>query len=115
MKNKIKIILPILLVSSSVFVLFQFKKDLSLSQNSNQTSNSSNSINSNDQTVTSTAFQKLGILTNRCSGCGKCVHFDPAHFELVGGISKVISSTDLSSQNLSIAINNCPTQAITLQ
>ncbi|MDD4135764.1 MAG: hypothetical protein PHN66_01690 [Candidatus Shapirobacteria bacterium] len=111
MKNKIKIILPIVLVSSSVFVLFQVKKDLSLPQNSNN----SNTINSTDQTNTPTNFQKLSVLENRCRGCGKCVHIDPIHFELINGVAKVIFSGDLSSQNLTLAINSCHDQAIVLE
>jgi len=115
MKTKFKIFLPILLVSSSAFVLFQIKKDLSLSTTPTQNSNSSTTINSTDQTATPTSFQKLSILSNRCRGCGKCMKIDPAHFEMINNIAKVVSSTDLSSQNLTLAINNCPAQAITLE
>jgi len=112
-KNKLKIIIPVLLVSSSVFVLFQIKNDLSLNQNSNQDSN--NSINQNDQNITPTDFHKLTILENRCRGCGKCAQIDSSHFEMVGRIAKVISSNNLSSDNLQLAINNCHDQAIILE
>jgi len=114
-KNKFKIILPILLVSSSAFVLFQIRKDLSLSSVPIQNSDNSNTINSTDQTTTPTSFQKLSVLVNRCRGCGKCVRIDSAHFEIISNIAKVISSTNLSSQNLAMAIDACPAQAITLE
>ena len=111
MKNKIKIILPIVLVSSSVFVLFQVKKDLSLPQNSNN----SNTINSTDQTNTPTNFQKLSVLENRCRGCGKCTRLDPEHFEMINAKASVISTKNLGSDALKLAINNCPAQAIIIE
>jgi len=111
MKNKLKIFLPILLVSSSSFVLFQVGKNLPVFQNSNQ---NSNSVNLTDKTVISTNFQKLSVLENRCRGCGKCMRIDPVHFEIVNSVAKIISSTNLSSKNLIMAINACPDQAITL-
>ena len=114
-KSKFKIILPILLVSSSAFVLFQIRKDLSVSSAPTQNSGNSTTINSTDQIATPTSFQKLSVLSNRCRGCGKCMRIDPAHFEIISNVAKVISSTDLSSQNLAIAINACPVQAITLE
>lgn len=113
MKNKLKIILPVLLVSSSVFVLFQIKKDLVSTSSPTQTSDKS--INTTDQNTTPTIFQKLSVLANRCRGCGRCVQIDPVHFEMINGVAQVISSTNLTSQNLTIAINNCRDQAITLE
>ncbi|MFA5532466.1 MAG: ferredoxin [Candidatus Shapirobacteria bacterium] len=116
-KNNLKFIIPIVLISSSVFVLFQIKKDLSSNQNLTPDSSSSNStsINSNDETDTSIDLQKLSILTNRCRGCGKCVRIDPTHFEMSGNKAIVISSTNLDSSSLKLAINNCQDQAITLE
>lgn len=114
-QNSLKIILPILLVSSSAFVLFQIKKDLSNTNKTSNLSTTTNTIRSTDQTTTPTSFQKLTVLSNRCRGCGRCAQIDPAHFEMVSHIAKVISSTDLTSQNLTIAVSNCPAQAITLE
>ena len=50
-----------------------------------------------------------------CIGCGKCVRIDSSHFEMNGNKSIVISSTNLNSSNLKLAINNCPVQAIILE
>lgn len=113
MNNKLKIILPILLVSSSAFVLFQLKKDSALIST---TSNSSDIRDlKSDISLTPTPFEKLSILPNRCIGCGKCARIDFTHFEMVNRVAKVISSTNLNSSNLTMAINNCPVQAITLE
>lgn len=62
-------------------------------------------------------LQKLSVLPLRCIGCGRCVGIDSSHFEIspTTGKAIVISSTNLNSKNLAIAINNCPVQAITLQ
>lgn len=60
-------------------------------------------------------LQKLNVLSLRCIGCGRCANTDSAHFEIINDKAVVISSTNLNSQNLAIAINNCPVQAITLQ
>ncbi|MDD4938068.1 MAG: ferredoxin [Candidatus Shapirobacteria bacterium] len=114
-KNNLKFIIPIVLISSSAFVLFQIKNDLSLNQTIIPDSQNSNSINSNDETNTSIELQKLSILTNRCRGCGRCVRIDPLHFEMNNGIATVISSINLNSSNLKLAISNCPAQAITLE
>lgn len=111
-KNSLKIIIPVLLISSSALILFQVKKNIS--QNISQTSTKSN-IDDLKSNITPINFQKLTVLTNRCRGCGRCVRLDPAHFEMINGIAKVTSSTDLNSKNLIIAINNCPTQAISLE
>ncbi|MDD4785073.1 MAG: ferredoxin [Candidatus Shapirobacteria bacterium] len=114
MNNKLKIFLPILLLSSSAFILFKFKKDSTITNTSSDSQNL-NSTNSTDEISTSIPFQKLTIISNRCRGCGRCVQIDPAHFEMVGNIAKVISSTDLNSSNLTMAVNSCPSQAIVIE
>ena len=116
-KNNFKFIVPIILISSSAFVLFQIKKDLFLNQNltSDFSTSNSTSINSNDETNISVDLQKLSILTNRCRGCGRCVQIDPSHFEMNGQVAIVISSTNLDSSNLKLAITNCRDQAILLE
>jgi len=62
-------------------------------------------------------FKKLSVLTNKCRGCGKCTRIDPAHFEinLQTGKAMVISSTNLESESLTLAIQNCPDSAISLE
>jgi len=114
MKTKFKIILPILLIFSSAFVIFQINKDSLVIPSNSTDSQNSNNINSLDKTTVTTSFQKLSVLSNRCIGCGKCARIDSVHFEMIGNIAKVISSTNLTSQDLAMAINSCPSQAITL-
>lgn len=118
MKNKknLKVVLPVLLVSSSAFVLFQIKgNSLKVPAQNYDSSTNPDTHKSSDQIVTPTGFQKLIILPERCRGCGRCVRIDSSHFEMVGNIAHVISSTNLSSQNLSMAISSCPGQAIALK
>ena len=110
MNNKIKIILPLILVSSSAFILFKVKTN-----SYNSTTTQGSNIKSTDQATTPTTFQKLIVQANRCIGCGRCAGIDPSHFQIINNISTVISSTNLNSQNLTLAINNCPVQAISLQ
>lgn len=114
MKNKLKVIFPVLLVSSSLFVLFQNKNNNTNNSGTNLDSTNSSSINSNDKTNVSVDLQKLSILSNRCRGCGKCVRVDPIHFEMNGRTASVISPDNLDSTALQSAINNCPDQAIIL-
>jgi ferredoxin len=114
MNQKTKIIIPTILVSSAVFVLFQIKNNIPTTSKNNSSTTSGYNQNQNDKKVVTVTLQKLSVLTNRCRGCGKCVRIDPSHFELSGGVAVVISSTNLNSPNLTLAINNCPAEAITL-
>jgi len=114
-QNKLKVIIPVLLISSSIFVLFQSKTDNSLNRDTNLDSQNSDSIDSTDKTAVSIDLQKLSILENRCRGCGRCAQIDPSHFEMNGNTAIVISSTNLDSSNLKLAINNCHDQAIILE
>lgn len=117
MKSKNKIILPVLLVSSSFLVLFGFKDKIfpKYMDNTNDTNSSNQSLNQTDEDVDTSVFQKLSVLTNRCRGCGKCAKIDPEHFELIDGKASVISTANLDSPALNLAIRNCPDQAIILE
>jgi len=115
MNNKLKIILPLVLVSSSAFVVFKIKNNYDKYGQTNVSAPKSNQITSTDQTIVSPAYQKLSVIGNRCRGCGKCVRIDPSHFEMQGGKAVVIFSQNLNSSNLQLAINNCPASAITLE
>lgn len=115
MNNKLKIILPVILVSSAAFVIFQVKNNSNNSQQTNTITPKSNNITSTDQITSNQIFQQLSVLPNRCIGCGKCVRIDPSHFEMLGNKATVISSQNLDSSNLKLAINNCPASAITLE
>ncbi len=111
-----KIILPSLLVSSSLLIIYGVKTIFFKQPNTTNSSNqNSSSINQQDESNSNIIYQKLSVLSNRCRGCGKCVRIDPDHFEMSGQIASVISSTNLNSSNLTLAINNCPGQAIILE
>ena len=117
MKSKNKIILPVILVSSAVLILFSFKdKIFPKSINNPNDNNSTNqNLNQADEDIDTSTFQRLSALTNRCRGCGKCAKIDPEHFELIGGKASVISTANLDSPALNLAIKNCPDQAIILE
>ncbi len=112
MKTSIKYIIPLILVSSSALVYTTIK-------NQTKTDNSDSSTNSsedkNSQLNQNINLKKLSVLPQKCIGCGKCTHIDPNHFEMSGQVSVVISSANLDSSNLILAINNCPAQAIVLE
>ena len=112
-----KIVLPTILVSSSLLVLYGIKAKFftQTTTTNNSTNSTSSSITQTDQDISNTVYQKLAVISNRCRGCGKCVRIDPEHFEMQGRVAVVISSTNLNSSNLTLAINNCPAQAITLE
>lgn len=61
-------------------------------------------------------YQSLSVDGNRCRGCGKCIRIDREHFELSleSGKAVVISSGNLDSRQLKMAINSCPAGAIAL-
>lgn len=115
MKPIIKYGLPLVLVSSSILVYSVVKNQSQNKINTNNSSNISTNQNQTDKNIVTITLQKLSVLANRCRGCGKCVRIDPQHFEMSGRISTVISSTNLDSSSLTLAINNCPAQAITLE
>jgi ferredoxin len=111
-----KIIIPTVLVSSSLLVLYGFKtKFLNSSTTTSSNSQNSSSIKSSDKITSDIVYQKLSVLSNRCRGCGKCVRIDPEHFEMSGQVAIVTSSNNLNSPSLAMAINNCPGQAIALK
>ncbi len=116
-KNQNNIILPAILVSSVVLALFSFKDKIfpKTINNVDDTSSSNQNLKQSDEDIDTTSFHKLSVLTNRCRGCGKCTRLDPEHFEIINGKSSVISIKNLDSQNLKLAINNCPDQAIILE
>ncbi|MDD4938498.1 MAG: ferredoxin [Candidatus Shapirobacteria bacterium] len=113
MKNKLKIILPVILISSAAFVLFQSQKNVSVTNE--DPVDKSNQIKNTDENTTQVNFQSLSILGNRCRGCGRCVQIDPSHFEMNNRVAVVTSSTNLDSSSLTLAINNCPANAIILE
>jgi ferredoxin len=115
MKTKNKYLIPLALVSSSAFIYSVVNHQFSPKTEIKSSPNISTTQDSTDQLHQDTIFQKLSIIINRCRGCGKCVRIDPQHFEMSGRQAVVISSTNLTSSNLTLAINNCPSQAIALE
>lgn len=117
MKTKNKAIIPIILVSSAVLVLFSFKSKIFLKSINKPHDNNSptQNLNQTDEDADTPIFQKLSVFSNRCRGCGKCAKIDPEHFELIGGKASFISTVNLNSSALNLAIKNCPGQAIILE
>lgn len=102
--------------------LFLFLKYVKPTVNINNTNYKSTTGSSDQQTIDQPnadlqQFHKLSVLPLRCIGCGKCAQIDSAHFEMSQSTGKaiVISSTNLATQNLAMAIQACPAQAITLE
>ena len=116
-KTKTKIVLPAILVSSAFIVLFNFR-DKIFPKNIDKTNNdnlSTQNLNQTDEDIDTLTFQKLSVINNRCRGCGKCTRLDPEHFELISNKATIISTKNLDSEALKLAINNCPAQAIVLE
>ena len=113
MRTSVKYIIPLVLVSSSIMVYSTIKNQL---QKTDDTSlKNLSSENQENQLNQEINFQKLSVLPQKCRGCGRCASIDPEHFEMSGGVATVVSSTNLDSYALTLAINNCPTQAIILE
>ena len=117
-----KIILPFFLFAGTIFAfIISFTKTSSSSQvvSSPNINSNSSKIDDRQSTISSNPhqLQKLSVLPLKCIGCGKCVRVDSQHFEMSPSTGKaiVISSTNLNSQNLAMAINICPVQAIVLE
>jgi len=115
MRKEYKIVLSALLISSAVFAIYKIRGLSKVTVNSLR--NNSPSIDSQEEMANEIVAQKLTILENRCRGCGKCVRIDPIHFEMnmTSGKARVISSINLDSKNLTLAINNCLDEAISLK
>ncbi len=116
MKKNLNIALGTLLISSSIFAIYEIKnisKDAINSEVFDNSTTGGQSTNK-DEIANNVVAQRLTILGNRCRGCGKCVRIDPEHFEISGRVARVISSTNLNSAALKLAINNCPAGAINL-
>lgn len=58
-------------------------------------------------------MKQINVIKENCIGCGACVAIDPEHFEFDdNGKSSVIKEENLESENLTNAIESCPTSAI---
>ncbi len=60
-------------------------------------------------------MKKLSVNQDACIGCGACVSIDEEHFQFDdNGLSKVISQENLDKSDINMAIDACPTSAISL-
>ncbi|HWS48847.1 MAG TPA: ferredoxin [Candidatus Methanoperedens sp.] len=110
-----KKIAPTLVVPLLIAIFLSLKNDLFKGGNKAQDNSESNLSASSDKITSEVDVKALSILGDRCRGCGKCVRIDPEHFEMNGRVAKVISSKNLGSTNLKMAINNCQDEAILLK
>ena len=60
-------------------------------------------------------MKKIIVDENSCIGCGACISIDPTHFNFSDdGLSDVISNENLDTEDLTNAIESCPTNAISI-
>ena len=117
-----KIFFPVVAIFASFFayIILIFKSNstsITTTSTSNITSTVSDQQNLDQTDSNPNQLQKLAVLPQRCIGCGKCARIDAQHFEMNQSSRQaiVISSTNLNSQALSMAVQACPAQAITLE
>lgn len=100
-----------------VFVLLFSLSGCSGNNSANTETGLNNQNNQDSATITQTAAEKtLKITDYRCNGCGRCTQIDPEHFVFNNNIRKaeVISTQNLNSQNLTMAVSVCRERAIEL-
>ncbi|MFA5749748.1 MAG: ferredoxin [Candidatus Shapirobacteria bacterium] len=108
-----KLFPPVFLILASIVGVATF---LSRDNKSTEIDSASSDQQNFDQSDSLTiSYQKLNVLPLRCIGCGKCARIDSTHFEMSDSKAIVVSSTNLDSSKLIMAINNCPVQAIVLE
>lgn len=119
LKNKKILIWLGVFITLSLGIIYKLNTDSKkitekVQENSTENKETINNKEGNNEQV---EFKKLSVLTNKCRGCGKCTRIDPAHFEinLQTGKAMVISSTNLESESLTLAIQSCPDSAISLE
>mgnify|MGYP001806455623 CR=1 len=112
-----KIFIPVFLILSAIIGYSTFSKKSETKPTNADNTNFDSNQKLDKASLNPTNLQKLAVIPERCIGCGKCARIDTSHFEMNQQTRKaiVINSGNLSSQNLAMAINNCPTSAITLE
>jgi len=74
--------------------------------------------NGNDDQIATpdTTASEISVSANKCRGCGRCVQIDPEHFALdvENRTAIVISTSNLDSESLQLAANNCREGAINI-
>jgi len=111
----IKKVAPALALPLLIAVFLSLKNDLFKGESGERDNSESNLSSSSEKITEEVELKALSILGDRCRGCGKCVRIDPEHFEMNGRVAKVISSKNLDSASLKMAINNCMDRAILLK
>lgn len=106
---------PALVVPLLIAIFMAVKNDVFKGGSEAQDNSESNLSAASDKITSEVELKALSILGDRCRGCGKCVRIDPEHFEMNGRVAKVISSKNLDSANLRMAVNNCQDRAILLK
>jgi ferredoxin len=119
LKNKNVLIWVGVFITLSLGVVYKLNKDSTKTTETGEKNKVENktTLNNEEGNNEQVEFKKLSVLTNKCRGCGKCTRIDPAHFEinLQTGKAMVISSTNLESESLTLAIQSCPDSAISLE
>ncbi len=119
LKNKKILIWLGVFISLSLGIIYKLSSDstkITETVEENKVENKT-TINNEEENNEQVEFKKLSILTNKCRGCGRCTRIDPEHFEMnrETGKAMVISSTNLKSESLALAIQSCPDSAISLE
>lgn len=106
-------------ISLTVAIIYKLNSDSVKIENDNGKENEIENklTNGEEGNTEEIEYKILSILTNKCRGCGRCTRIDPAHFEMNPETNKamVISTTNLDSENLALAIQSCPDGAIGLK
>ena len=111
----VKNIAPALIVPLLAGIFLSIKSDLFKRGEVAENKSESKLYDSSEKITSEVELKALSILGDRCRGCGKCVRIDSEHFEMNGRVAKVISSRNLDSARLQMAVSNCPDQAIILK
>lgn len=119
LKNKKILIWLGVFISLSLGIIYKLSSDstkITETVEENKVENKT-TINNEEENNEQVEFKKLSILTNKCRGCGRCTRIDPEHFEMnrETGKAMVISSTNLKSESLALAIQSCLDSAISLE
>lgn len=119
LKNKNVLIWVGVFITLSLGVVYKLNKDSTKTTETGEKNKVENktTLNNEEGNNEQVEFKKLSILTNKCRGCGRCTRIDPEHFEMnrETGKAMVISSTNLKSESLALAIQSCPDSAISLE
>lgn len=86
--------------------------------NEDQNQSAYDESSQNDNQIANEEFSQHTLMVDeyKCSGCGKCIRFDPDHF-VFNGVSRkaeVISNKNLDTENLTLAIAVCRDRAISI-